>query len=155
MTLTLHHWPLQERPRERLLKHGPQQLSDTELLAIILRSGTRGFTVLELAGHDAETAAPEQFGAWAPLLLGKWLPLEERMKAFKIVLVSSVIWVSSIWRLATTQEKHLGSRVGRNTARIHGIEKSQNLLRSKPVGLEFVPFPKQYILRAFKFSKTR
>ena len=50
MTLTLHHWPLQERPRERLLKHGPQQLSDTELLAIILRSGTRGLTVLELAG---------------------------------------------------------------------------------------------------------
>jgi|TARA_B100000614_G_scaffold181578_1_gene162335 DNA repair protein RadC len=50
MTLTLHHWPLQERPRERLLKYGPQQLSDTELLAIILRSGTRGLTVLELAG---------------------------------------------------------------------------------------------------------
>ena len=50
MTLTLLHWPLQERPRERLLKNGPQQLSDTELLAIILRSGTRGLTVLELAG---------------------------------------------------------------------------------------------------------
>lgn len=50
MTLSLQHWPEQERPRERLLKHGPQQLSDTELLAILLRSGTRQLTVIDLAG---------------------------------------------------------------------------------------------------------
>lgn len=48
--MTLHHWPEQERPRERLLRYGSQQLSDTELLAIILRSGTRGLSVMELAG---------------------------------------------------------------------------------------------------------
>lgn len=42
-------WPLQERPRERLLKLGPQALSDTELLAIFLRTGTRGKTALDLA----------------------------------------------------------------------------------------------------------
>ena len=33
-------WPEDDRPREKLLKKGAQALSDTELLAIILRSGT-------------------------------------------------------------------------------------------------------------------
>jgi DNA repair protein RadC len=34
--------PEQNRPRERFLKQGPQALSDSELLAILLRTGTRG-----------------------------------------------------------------------------------------------------------------
>lgn len=32
-------WPPQERPREKLLRHGPELLSDAELLALILRTG--------------------------------------------------------------------------------------------------------------------
>jgi DNA repair protein RadC len=47
--LTLKDWPVSERPRERLLAHGPAYLSNGELLAIILRSGIRGKTVLSLA----------------------------------------------------------------------------------------------------------
>jgi DNA repair protein RadC len=38
-----------ERPQERLEKLGPAALSDTELLAMLLRSGTRGNDVLTLA----------------------------------------------------------------------------------------------------------
>lgn len=38
-----------ERPRERLLRHGPGVLSDAELVAIILRSGTSGENVVDLA----------------------------------------------------------------------------------------------------------
>lgn len=38
-----------ERPQERLEKYGPKALSDTELLAMLLRSGTRGHDVLTLA----------------------------------------------------------------------------------------------------------
>jgi DNA repair protein RadC len=37
------------RPRERLLSHGPAHLSDQELLAIVLGSGTAGRNVVELA----------------------------------------------------------------------------------------------------------
>lgn len=37
------------RPRERLLKNGPHSLSDTELVAIILRTGTKHLSVLGLA----------------------------------------------------------------------------------------------------------
>lgn len=38
-----------ERPRERLLRNGAQSLSESELLAIILRIGIKGKTVIELA----------------------------------------------------------------------------------------------------------
>ncbi len=37
--LTIKDWPAEDRPREKLLARGPQALSDTELLAIILRNG--------------------------------------------------------------------------------------------------------------------
>ena len=43
------HWPKDERPRERLLAHGPQSLSDAELLAIFLRTGIAGLPVMALA----------------------------------------------------------------------------------------------------------
>ena len=36
---TIKDWPAGDRPREKLLANGPQSLSDTELLAIILRNG--------------------------------------------------------------------------------------------------------------------
>jgi DNA repair protein RadC len=42
-------WPAAERPREKLLSIGPSALSDAELLAIFLRTGTRGRTAVELA----------------------------------------------------------------------------------------------------------
>lgn len=42
-------WPLNERPREKLLAQGAAALSDAELLAIFLRTGTRGKTAVDLA----------------------------------------------------------------------------------------------------------
>lgn len=42
-------WPLQERPRERLLSQGPAALSDAELLAIFLRTGLPGLSAVGLA----------------------------------------------------------------------------------------------------------
>ena len=48
-------WPNDERPRERLLAHGSECLSDAELLAIFLRTGTRGMPVMEMARYLLET----------------------------------------------------------------------------------------------------
>lgn len=45
----IQNLPESERPRERLLKHGPEALSTAELIAVILGSGTRGVSVLDLA----------------------------------------------------------------------------------------------------------
>src|SRR5437870_7559785 len=42
-------WPLQERPRERLLALGAASLADAELLAILLRTGIKGKSAVDLA----------------------------------------------------------------------------------------------------------
>src|SRR5947208_9818927 len=47
---TIHDRPTDERPRERLKHYGPKALSTSELLAIILRTGTTRDNVIELAG---------------------------------------------------------------------------------------------------------
>jgi DNA repair protein RadC len=47
--MAITDWPLQERPRERLLTYGATTLSDAELLAIFLRTGVRGKTAVDLA----------------------------------------------------------------------------------------------------------
>ncbi len=47
--MTISQWPLQERPREKLLNFGRAAISDAELLAIIFGNGLRGQSVLDLA----------------------------------------------------------------------------------------------------------
>ena len=47
--MAITDWPEGERPRERLLKLGPQALSDAELLAIFLRVGVKGQSAVDLA----------------------------------------------------------------------------------------------------------
>lgn len=47
--MSIKHWPMAERPREKLLKHGPHSLSDAELLAIFLRTGCAGKSAVDLA----------------------------------------------------------------------------------------------------------
>lgn len=42
-------WPAEDRPRERLQQYGADRLSDAELLALLLRSGTRGRSALDVA----------------------------------------------------------------------------------------------------------
>ncbi len=42
-------WPASERPRERLLINGPQALSDGQLLAILLRTGRRDASAVQVA----------------------------------------------------------------------------------------------------------
>lgn len=46
---TVHDIPNDERPRERLQKHGADSLSTADLLAIILRTGTTRDNVMELS----------------------------------------------------------------------------------------------------------
>ena len=53
--------PREERPYERCMLHGAGRLSDRELLAVLLRTGSKGRTVLELAG-DLLHLVPERQG---------------------------------------------------------------------------------------------
>lgn len=47
--MSITDWPVDERPREKLLRRGPDALSDAELLAIFLRTGRQGLTAVDLA----------------------------------------------------------------------------------------------------------
>src|SRR3954465_2956719 len=61
--MSLKLLPLDAQPREKLLARGPASLSDTELLALLLRTGTAGRGVLQMA-HEVLTG----FGGLAGLL---------------------------------------------------------------------------------------
>ncbi len=47
--MAITDWPLDDRPREKLLAKGPQSLSDAELVAIFLRTGVKGKSAVDLA----------------------------------------------------------------------------------------------------------
>lgn len=61
--MAITDWPVEERPREKLLAQGATALSDAELLAIFLRTGTPGMTAVDLARHLLS-----QFGGLRSLL---------------------------------------------------------------------------------------
>lgn len=60
--MAITDWPKDERPREKLVNHGAASLTDAELLAIFLRTGTRGRTALDLA-----ISLLNRFGGLRPL----------------------------------------------------------------------------------------
>jgi len=79
-----------ERPQERLVRHGAGALSDAELLAMLLRNGTRGQDVLTLAGRLVQEA-----GALSGLL--RWSEADfrrlkgiGRVKALQLVAVLEI-----------------------------------------------------------------
>lgn len=47
--MSITGWPVDERPREKLLSKGAQSLSDAELLAVLLQTGTKGKTSVDVA----------------------------------------------------------------------------------------------------------
>lgn len=47
--MSIRNWPEHERPREKLLAHGAAAMSEAELLAILIRSGTRGASAVDVA----------------------------------------------------------------------------------------------------------
>ena len=80
MATTMSALPVQDRPRERLLALGAGALSDQELLAILLRSGTRGTGAPELAAsllsahggvHGLASVLPEELAAATGVGLAK------------------------------------------------------------------------------------
>jgi DNA repair protein RadC len=50
-SLLIKNFPKDERPRERLLKFGPGSLSNQDLLAILLRTGTKNESVLKVSNE--------------------------------------------------------------------------------------------------------
>ncbi|MEW5249450.1 DNA repair protein RadC [Microbulbifer sp. 2201CG32-9] len=61
--MAITDWPIEERPREKLLARGAGALSDAELLAIFLRTGLPGVSAVDLARRLLA-----DFGGLRPLL---------------------------------------------------------------------------------------
>jgi len=61
--MAITDWPLKERPRERLLALGAVSLADAELLAILLRTGVKGKSAVDVARELLR-----QFGSVSGLL---------------------------------------------------------------------------------------
>ncbi len=61
--MSIAHWPIGERPREKLLERGAEALSDAELLAIFLRTGCAGKSAVDLARELLS-----EFGGLRPLM---------------------------------------------------------------------------------------
>ena len=59
---TMKQLPEEERPYEKCLAYGPEVLTDSELLAVILRSGTRGISSVALASQILEAGAGGEQG---------------------------------------------------------------------------------------------
>ncbi len=65
--MALKDLPLDAQPREKLLARGPQALADAELLALLLRTGIKGKSVLRMA-DELLAPPPLGFGGVAGLL---------------------------------------------------------------------------------------
>jgi DNA repair protein RadC len=63
LPLSIRRWPRGERPRERLLDHGAAALTDAELLAVLMGTGTAGNSALDIARELLE-----RFGSLRQLL---------------------------------------------------------------------------------------
>ncbi len=47
--LSIKNWLVEDRPREKLIKNGVSSLSDSEILAILISTGTKNLSAIELA----------------------------------------------------------------------------------------------------------
>ena len=66
MTVLMASIPLNDRPRERLVARGVEALSERELLALIVRSGLRGQSALDLA-----SSLLAEYGGLGPLSVAR------------------------------------------------------------------------------------
>jgi DNA repair protein RadC len=96
--IMIRDYPAGERPRERLVKHGARSLSNQELLAILLRTGTKDESVIQMANRVLQ--------AFDGLRLLKEASLEEIMK------IKGIGFAKAVQILATIE---IGRRIGNLT----------------------------------------
>ncbi|WOO39565.1 RadC family protein [Rubellicoccus peritrichatus] len=123
----LSEMAVSERPQERLEQHGAKALSDTELLAMILRSGSRELDVLGLS-----SALLSRAGSLAGLLLWSETDFKRikgigQVKALQLITIMEM--ARRISRHNTNPEKPLDTP-----------ESVYNLLEPEALGMEIEKF---------------
>jgi DNA repair protein RadC len=102
--MAIKDWPAGERPRERLLSDGPLSLSDAELLAIFLRTGSRGRSAVDLARELLQ-----RFGGLRPLLCAD----REEFCSLPGLGDAKFAQLQAVLEMG---RRHLGERLARGTA---------------------------------------
>jgi len=115
-------WPEGERPRERLLRSGPQSLTDAELVAIRLRIGVRGTSAVELARHILKKFGSLRAVTEAPLSA---LLEVKGLKGAKAAQLVAAIEISRCIVLPDSREninlKSTGDAAAYLRSRLHGL----------------------------------
>jgi len=94
MAVAIGDLPAHERPRERLLRRGPEALSERELLALVLRQGRHGESALELAA-----SLLADYGALAALAQARSEELSQR-PGIGIAKAAAIVAAFRLGRLA-------------------------------------------------------
>jgi len=95
----ISEWPLAERPREKLLRDGSHTLSDAQLLAIILRLGTKGASAIDLA-----RTVLAQFGGFRRMAdadLAEWRKIKGLGTAKTASLIAAIEIARRFWAEAS------------------------------------------------------
>ena len=106
--------PPDARPREKLLARGAAALSDAELLALLLRTGTAGKGVLQMAQEllDLPSVSASGFGGIAGLLNASSADLQ-RVKGLGPAKRAELLAVLELARRALAQRLHGVQPLGR------------------------------------------
>lgn len=99
------NWPKDERPREKLLKFGEHTLTSAELLAILLRSGTKGNSAVDLGRKILQKF--KNFRNMSHTDISQWRELKGLGNA-KITQIKAAI---EIGRRFLTEEKKIEGKV--------------------------------------------
>ena len=97
------YWPKSEQPRERLIARGADALSDAELLAIFLRVGVKGMSVVDLSRKLLQ-----QFGS----LRGLFKATEQDLRKIKGMGTAKIATLQAI---AALSERCLEEKIHRET----------------------------------------
>ncbi len=96
----ISEWPHEDRPREKLLREGPRALSHAELVAIIIRLGTKGASAIDLA-RDVLS----QFGGFRRMAdadLAEWRQIKGLGTAKTASLIAAVEIARRFWAEPST-----------------------------------------------------
>jgi len=116
-------WPQEERPRERLLRLGPQALTDAELIAILIRIGFKGTSAVELGRQLLQ-----QFGSLQAMVEAPLLALQE-VKGLKRAKTAQLVAAMEIARRVSASRKQGQLEIKSTRA---AAEYLRNRLRSLP-----------------------
>lgn len=160
-------WREDERPRERLMAHGAECLSDAELLAIFLRTGTAGMPVMELSRHLIEgfgglrglmTASQRRFCSVKGLGTAKYAQVQAAMEMARRVMDEPLRQGDPL-RSPQDTRRYLASRLGTYPHEVfaglfldnrHRVIQYQELFRGTIDGAAV--YPREVVRQALEYN---